>query len=173
MQIRPATPADAAAIETLLDAAFGAGRHARTAALLRSGATPFVGPSLVACSDSALVGSIQFWPIALVAHREAVPLTLLGPMAVAPAIQGQGVGRRLLAAALAAADGAGLDPVLLIGDLDYYGPFGFAAAATAEWTLPGPVERERVLLRQRVPRPLPRVAAVVPAAAVAPVAAHA
>ncbi len=165
MSIRPATPRDAAAIEALLDAAFGPTRHARTASLLRRGARPIEGPSLVACDDrGALAGSIQFWPIALVGAGALERLTLLGPMAIAPALQSLGLGRRLLAASLAAADAAALDPILLIGDLSYYGPFGFSAAATAGWSLPGPVERERLLLRQQELRPLPREARVVAAA---------
>jgi predicted N-acetyltransferase YhbS len=159
--IRPARPADAAEIDALLDAAFGPGRHARTASLLRAGASPIPGPSLVAhAADGELIGSIQFWPIALVADR-AQPLTLLGPLAVAT--PGIGIGRRLLADSLAAADAAGIDPILLIGDLSYYGPFGFDAAATGGWSLPGPVDPARLLLRQRDPRPLPHVGEVVAA----------
>ncbi len=165
MLIRPALPTDAAEIDTLLDAAFGPGRHARTASRLRVGAVPLVGPSLVArIDDGDLLGSIQLWPIALVADDDgAIPLTLLGPVAVARVARSIGLGRRLIAASLAIADDAGIDPILLIGDLSYYGPFGFTAAATAGWTLPGPVERDRLLLRQRVTRPLPRSAHVVAA----------
>lgn len=164
MLIRPAEASDAAAIDALLDTAFGHGRHARTASLLRRGATPLAGPSLVAVADDGgLCGSIQFWPIALVAGNERMPLTLLGPLAVVTL--GIGIGRGLLAAALRIADAAGIDPIMLIGDLSYYGPFGFTAAATGGWTLPGPVERERLLLRQRRAGPLPRSADVVAAVA--------
>ena len=80
MLIRPALPADDAEIAALLDAAFGAGRHARTASKLRVGATPIAGPSLVArcdgtdditpCTPGALLGSIQLWPIALIADDD-------------------------------------------------------------------------------------------------------
>ena len=48
---------------------------------------------------------------------------------------------------LAAADAGGAPPILLIGDAPFYGRFGFAAAATAGWQLPGPVDRARLLLR--------------------------
>ena len=190
MHIRPATPADTPAIEALLDAAFGSGRHARTAAQLRRGGSPIPALGLLAEARGALVASIQYWPIQLVAdgpsasraRREgdesALPpsgsrrggvagpieacraLTLLGPLAVAPAARDRGFGRRLLADSLARADAAGIDPILLIGDASYYGPFGFSAAATGGWTLPGPVERERLLLRQRGSTPLPAVARV-------------
>ena len=163
MLIRPARPADAADIDALLDAAFGPGRHARTASRLRAGAVPIVGPSLVARDAGGdLLGSIQFWPIRLTADAGAdLPLTLLGPVAVAGSARSIGLGRQLIGAALDIADATGLDPILLIGDLSYYGRFGFTAAATGGWTLPGPVERDRLLLRQRVPRALPAVAEVI------------
>lgn len=169
MLIRPATLADAAEIDALLDAAFGRDRHARTASLLRAGATSIAGPTLVArCDDPAecpssgpddLLGSIQLWPIVLITGHELIPLTLLGPVAVAHPARSLGLGRRLIAAALAVADAISLGPILLIGDASYYGRFGFTAAATGDWTLPGPVERERLLLR--TDRPLPRVARVI------------
>ena len=163
MLIRPALSDDAADIDALLDAAFGPGRHERTASKLRSGATPVAGASVVARGDDgSLLGSVQLWPIALVAGGTRTSLTLLGPLAVAAAARSIGLGRQLLAAALAIADRMGLDPILLIGDLSYYGPFGFNAAATGAWSLPGPVERERLLLRQRADRQMPRIAAVLP-----------
>ncbi|MGI4879443.1 MAG: GNAT family N-acetyltransferase [Janthinobacterium lividum] len=160
MDITPATPADFPEIEALLDAAFGLGRHARTASLLRAGAEPIAGVSLVAREGDRLLGSIQYWPIELVATDDVVPLTLLGPVAVAADARTLGLGRRLLAASLAAADARGLDPILLIGDASYYGPFGFDATATGEWQLPGPVERHRLLLRRSEATALPLVATV-------------
>ena len=114
-----------------------------------------------------MTGTIQFWPVALVAPGGTIPLTLLGPVAVAAAARSLGLGRRLIAASLAIADRDGLDPIVLIGDHSYYGPFGFTAEATGGWTLPGPVERERLLLRQRIARPLPHVGHLVAADSVA------
>jgi predicted N-acetyltransferase YhbS len=163
VEIRPATSADRPEIDALLDAAFGTGRHARTASLLRAGAQPIVGVSLVARDDGVLLGSIQYWPIALFTDYDAIPLSLLGPVAVAATARTLGLGRRLIAASLAIADARGLDPILLIGDASYYGPFGFDAAATGDWSLPGPVERERLLLRRIRSRALPVAATVRPA----------
>lgn len=166
MEIVPATDADRPAIEALLDTAFGPGRHARTASLLRARSAPIAGVSLVASESGRLLGSIQYWPIELVAS-DVLPLTLLGPVAVAAEARTLGLGRRLLAASLAVADTMRLDPILLIGDASYYGPFGFDAAATAGWSLPGPVERARLLLRRIGAGRLP-IAATVRAATFAP-----
>lgn len=154
-----ATAHDRAAIETLLDIGFSPARRARTAYRLREGATPTV--ELVFRDGDAVVGSIQLWPVTL---REpggrAHELTLLGPLAVDPARRGTGVGSALIAAALARVAG----PVVLIGDTSYYGRFGFSAAATQRWELPGPVERARLLVRNA--DGLPAVARLEAAAAV-------
>jgi predicted N-acetyltransferase YhbS len=49
---------------------------------------------------------------------------------------------------LAAAEASGADPLVLIGDPEYYGRFfGFTTEATGGWELPGPVERHRLLAR--------------------------
>jgi predicted N-acetyltransferase YhbS len=137
-----------AAIEALLDRAFGTDRHQRTAYRLRAGTAPLAGLSFALVEAGALLGSIQCWPVRFLGDDGAeVPLVLVGPVAVEPSRQQGGLGRRLTAAALAAADARGLN-LMLIGDPDYYGRFfGFTAAATAGWRLPGPVERHRLLAR--------------------------
>ncbi len=161
VDITPATRGDTPEIDALLDAAFGPGRHSRTASLLRAGAEPIAGVSLVARDGERLLGSIQYWPNELAADdANVVPLTLLGPVAVAVDARTLGLGRRLIAASLAVADARGLDPILLIGDSSYYGPFGFDAAATGDWQLPGPVDRHRLLLRQTGFMALPKIATV-------------
>lgn len=151
MQIDFAAAADGAAIAALLDSAFGPGRAARTASRLREGAAPFAAASFVARDGAALLGSVQCWPVALDDGRRSLGLTLLGPLAVAPAAQGQGIGGALMDAALAAVDAAGLPPVVLIGDAPYYARWGFTAAATGGWRLPGPFDPARLLLRQSDP----------------------
>lgn len=143
------------AIEALLDRAFGSDRHSRTAYRLRAGTTAIPALSLAAHDGGALIGTIQCWPVTFTADDgRAVPLTLLGPVAVEPARQRDGVGRLLMSACLDAAARAGLDgAIMLIGDPEYYGRFfGFSAKRTSGWRLPGPVERHRLLARgERVP----------------------
>ncbi len=161
MQLAPVTPGDAADIAALLDECFGPERHLRTAYRLRSAAEPV--PQLgrlMRAQDGRLIGSVQYWRLGLIAEGRMEPLMLLGPLAVTPAARRHGVGRRLLEASLALADGGHGAPILLIGDPGYYGRFGFSAAATAGWKLPGPVERHRLLLRRPAGGTLPHVAEV-------------
>lgn len=141
---------DQPAVERLLDRAFGADRHGRTAYLLRAGTAAIPGISLAAVEHQALVGTIQCWPVALAGDDGAItPLVLVGPVAVAPERQRDGIGRQLVAASLARAADEGLDgAMMLIGDPEYYGRFfGFSAERTGGWRLPGPVERHRLLAR--------------------------
>ena len=134
------------AVEQLLDRAFGADRHGRTAYRLRDGVAALTGPSLAAVDDGALVGSIQLWPVQFTGDDgRRVPMALVGPVAVEPARQRDGIGRMLVAAAL---ERMGDAPLMLIGDPEYYGRcFGFSADRTGEWRLPGPVEQRRLLAR--------------------------
>ncbi|MFK3889058.1 GNAT family N-acetyltransferase [Sphingomonas sp. NPDC079357] len=135
------------AVEQLLDRAFGRDRHTRTAYRLRAGTQAIADLSLALVEGHALLGSIQCWPVQLEGDDGSVwPLVLVGPVAIVPERQQEGLGRRLMEAALEAAQGG--PPLTLIGDPEYYGRFfDFDAAATALWRLPGPVERRRLLAR--------------------------
>jgi predicted N-acetyltransferase YhbS len=137
-------------VESLLDAAFGADRFGRTAYRLRAGMAMIGRLSLgLIAADGALVGSIQCWPVA---HRArdgaATPLVMVGPVAVDPAQQRGGHGRRLMTACLDAAGHHADGALMMIGDPEYYGRFfGFSADQTGAWALPGPFERRRLLAR--------------------------
>jgi len=136
------------AIERLLDAAFGTDRHGRTAYLIRDG-MPWL-PALsfgMVDEEGTLIGSLQSWPVALT-HGDGTqtPLIMVGPVAVAPSIQRTGHGQTMMDAAVAAARAHATEPLMMIGDPEYYGRFwGFSAECTGEWDAPGPFEPRRLL----------------------------
>ncbi|HWI85134.1 MAG TPA: N-acetyltransferase [Sphingomonas sp.] len=133
-------------VEQLLDAAFGTDRQARTAYRIRAGMLPIPELSLAAYEEERLVGTLQSWPIALHGPAGETPLILVGPVAVDPDRQQRGIGRTMMTAMLSRTEGC--EPLVLIGDPEYYGRlFGFIADATANWELPGPFERRRLLAR--------------------------
>lgn len=142
-------------VEALLDAAFGTDRHGRTAYRLREGVRAIPALSFAAIEDGRLMGSLQSWPIELAPEAGLpCPLVLVGPVAVRPDRQRDGVGRMLMqrlmeaAPAAARAGDAGAHALAMIGDPEYYGRFfGFTADATGGWQVPGPVERRRLLAR--------------------------
>jgi predicted N-acetyltransferase YhbS len=141
LAIRAERGCDIAAREALLDGAFGANRQLRTCQRLREGRAPAEGLALSAVRHARLVGTVRLWHVS----AGGVPALLLGPLAVDPACRGLGLGGALMHQALALASACGHSAVILLGDSSYYGRFGFSASKTAELSLPGPFERERLL----------------------------
>lgn len=135
-RIERETPADREAVETLVLAAFGPGRFAKTAERLRERAG--VAAGFVIRSRGVVIGSVRLWNIRL-GDRAAV---FLGPIAVEASLRSGGMGAALVGACLEQAGEAG---VLLVGDPPYFSRFGFEPAPLAR--LPGPVDQRRVLWR--------------------------
>ena len=146
------------AVEALLDAAFGPGRQQRTAYKIRAGMPPIAHLSFAALdARGTMVGLLQSWPIALIDGKGTEhPLVMVGPVAVLPTLQQGGIGKELMRELMAQARARACDPLMMIGDPEYYGRFfGFSAAGTAGWEAPGPVERHRLLAQSVDGRPLP------------------
>ena len=137
-------PQDQAEIETLLDLAFGIGRRAKTSYRLREGNVAATGLSLIVREEGfGLVGSISFWPV-LIGEAQTAAL-LLGPLAIHPQRQNQGIGRSLLHDSLARAKALGHKLIILIGDAPYYLKAGFQYAPEGQIEMPGPVDPKRLL----------------------------
>ncbi len=137
-------PADAEAIEHLLDLSFGLSRRTKTSYRLREGSIPAPGLSLVVRdAEVELAGAISFWPLSIGTAK--TPALLLGPLAVHPQRQNLGIGMALMRQSLTEAIRQGHSLALLVGDLPYYGRVGFQQAPEARFTLPGPVDSKRLL----------------------------
>ncbi|VWX59889.1 GNAT family N-acetyltransferase [Sphingorhabdus sp. 109] len=157
--IIPLAEIDPQLVEALLDAAFGADRHNRTAYRLREGMDMLEGLSLAAVDQEKheLLGSIQCWPIALTDEEgKKYPMIMVGPVAVYPDFQREGIGRAMMTALLQEIQPNDPLPLVMIGDPEYYERFfGFSAEKTAGWTLPGPWEPSRLLVRCNPAQTLP------------------
>lgn len=153
----PLDAVDPALVEALLDRAFEPERHTRTAYKVREGMDWLPALSFAALDPAEmLVGTIQCWPVALTDPAgRAHPMIMVGPVAVLPEHQSQGYGKALMTASLGAIDPRAPLPQVMIGDPEYYGRWGFANAGTAGWTLPGPYEKHRLLVRANNPAVLP------------------
>ncbi len=98
---------------------------------------------------------------------------LLGPVAVDEAQRGTGLGGRMIRRGLAAATALGHRAVILVGDVPYYGRFGFDAEPARRLILPGPVDTRRFLALALVPGALSRAEGIVrPTGLAAPVVRH-
>ena len=132
-------------VEALYDLCFAPGREALSSYRLRDGVDPVAGLSLVARdADGILAGAIRYWPVKI----GAVQSLLLGPVAVHPTHQGEGLGRSLIEDSLQRAAPLGWQRVMLVGDASYYKRFGFAKLEAV--VMPPPTNPERVLGRALV-----------------------
>jgi len=127
-------------VEALYDLCFAPGRTALSSYRLREDVAPVQGLSHVARdADMILAGAIRYWPVRI----GAVTALLLGPVAVHPTRQGEGLGRALINESLAQAAPLGWERVILVGDAPYYGKFGFVHLPDVQ--MPPPTNPERVL----------------------------
>jgi predicted N-acetyltransferase YhbS len=136
LRIEIEAPADAAAVEALVLVAFGPGRFAKTAERLRERAR--IAAGFVARENGTIIGSVRLWAITI----DGQPALFLGPIAVSAANRRAGLGADLVQACV---DHAGDSGILLVGDLPWFGRFGFRPAPDAR--LNGPVDQRRVLWR--------------------------
>ncbi|WP_101341799.1 GNAT family N-acetyltransferase [Cereibacter azotoformans] len=127
-------------VEALYDLCFAPGRTALSSYRLRDG-VPTVADlcALLRDADGTLAAAIRYWPVR-VADK---PVLLLGPVAVHPTRQGEGLGALLITETLAEARKLGWERVMLVGDAPYYRRFGFRKLERVE--MPPPTNPERVL----------------------------
>lgn len=142
IELTPECPDDWWEVEALFDLCFAPGREALSSYRLRDDVAPVDGLSLVARdAQGILAGAIRFWPVQV----GISPVLLLGPVAVHPTHQGEGLGGVLIRNGLDTALNAGWDRVLLVGDESYYGRFGFRRLNAVD--MPPPTNPDRVLGR--------------------------
>ncbi len=139
-------PDDSAEVEFLFDLAFAPGRTALSSYRLREGVAPVPELSLVARDDyDALAAAIRYWPVSIGAA--GVPALLLGPIAVHPTRQGEGLGALLITESLERARERGWRRAILVGDEPYYRRFGFSRDVARELDYPPPTNPDRLLAR--------------------------
>ncbi len=149
-RLSPALASDQPAIECLLDATFGLSRRAKTSYRLREGNQPIADLTCVVREEGlGIAGTISYWPLAI--GKTKTPALLLGPIAVHPERQNQGIGLFLMKETLAKAKALGHRLVLLIGDAPYYERVGFQQVPDGQMILPGPWSANRFLYLELVP----------------------
>ena len=133
-------------VEALYDLCFAPGREALSSYRLRDGVLPVA--ELCLClrdENGALAAAIRYWPVSVGAR----PVLLLGPVAVHPTRQGEGLAGLLIRDSLGRAREAGWERVMLVGDAPYYQRFGFSRLEGVR--MPPPTNPARVLGLELVP----------------------
>lgn len=144
---RAVHPADAEAIAALNRAAFGG--EVEVGIVERLCRDSLVAVELVAEQDGEISGHILLSWLPTVMDGRQVKALALAPMAVRPGLQKQGIGGRLIAAALDEATAAGGQAVIVLGHPDYYPRFGFSAALARN--LVSPFSGEAFMALELVP----------------------
>ncbi|MER7175117.1 GNAT family N-acetyltransferase [Streptomyces mesophilus] len=135
--IRPETAGDHQDVREVHTRAFGDGdRVPGLVEALRVAEAPLAPMSFVAVVDERVVGHVLLSATRLDAPRRIVDVLTLSPLGVAPRFQRQGIGTRLIAHALEAAESQGVPLVFLEGSPHYYGTRGFESAGAAGFRSP-------------------------------------
>ncbi|SHH84898.1 GNAT family N-acetyltransferase [Marivita hallyeonensis] len=138
--LSPETKEDWWEVEALYDLCFAPGREALSSYRLRDGVAPIAALSRVARDEAGILGgAIRYWPVRVSGHRTL----LLGPIAVHPTAQGEGLGGAMIRDSVEQARSDGWLRVLLVGDAPYYGRFGFERLPHV--IMPPPTNPDRVL----------------------------
>jgi predicted N-acetyltransferase YhbS len=139
-QLKEETEADWWEVEALYDLCFAPGRTALSSYRLRDGVPKVASLCLVLRDEGdTLAAVIRYWPVQVGGQR----VLLLGPVAVHPTRQGEGLGGLLILESLAEARRLGWERVLLVGDAPYYSRFGFTKLENV--VMPPPTNPDRVL----------------------------
>ena len=145
MELAIEKPEDWWEVEALYDLCFAPGREALSSYRLRDGVEPVAGLCMVARDEAGvLAAAIRFWPVC-VGDAQAL---LLGPIAVHPTHQGEGLGGWLMIESMQAARALGWKRVILVGDAPYYSRFGFQV--NRQLKMPPPTNPERLMTAELV-----------------------
>lgn len=127
-------------VEGLYDLSFAPGRSALSSYRLRDNVEPVKDLCLTARDvDGVLAGAVRNWPVRIGAHQSL----LLGPIAVHPTRQGEGLAALLMGRCIVRAKDLGWARIMLVGDAPYYRRFGFSQLDGIE--MPPPTNPDRIL----------------------------
>jgi len=128
--VRAERSSDVESIRNVLEAAFGKALEADIVDGVRGSADWLPDGSLVAVGERGdIVGHVLVSRARVVADDgAATEIAVIGPVAVAPAVQRRGVGSELMHAAISASIARRLPVICLVGHPTYYPRFGFEPA---------------------------------------------
>jgi len=146
LTLRQETFDDISGIREVVCAAFGrAGEADLVDSLRRSGSLAL---SVVALVDDRIVGHVGFSQLVIGEKHEALALA---PVAVVSNRQRQGIGTALVRWSLEECRRMGHRLVIVLGEPEYYGRFGFTPAATCGIESPFPAPSEAFMMLELVP----------------------
>lgn len=153
--IRPEGPGDAAAARAVLVASFNRPAEAELVERLRCHDDTLI---LVAEVDGEIAGCLVFSAVTATGSGKRPVVAGLGPLAIAPSWQGQGVGTLLMNKGMEACEQRGIEVLVVLGHPDYYHRFGFRPAHTHGITCKWVVPEDAFMVKELRPGTLSRIA---------------
>jgi len=132
IHVRTETTEDYEGIDEVNRQAFEQEFEGRMVRKIRQGQNFIEELSLVALDETDIVGHILFSKIRIQGESEHETLAL-APIAVKPAFQQKGIGKKLVRAGLKKAKELGFGSVIVLGHSDYFPQFGFQKAS--QWNI--------------------------------------
>ncbi len=124
MKIRSEQPRDCGAIRAVHEASFPTPLEARIVDGLRAAGRLSV--SFVAEDNGHVVGHVALSPVSIADAEVGLGL---GPVAVLPEFRWRGIAAKLIAEGLGECQRIGCGIVVVVGEPEYYGRFGFVSAS--------------------------------------------
>lgn len=142
IQIRADKSENDAQIENLMKLAFGPGRFTKAAHFLRLGNETEHTLSRIAFYDGKLIGACRIWPII---SENGTKAHFLGPILISPDFRNLGLGQLLVSSCIDAIERENDKGILLVGDVEFFGKFGFEPIPMGQIKLPLPALNGRIL----------------------------
>ena len=131
-------------VERLLDLVFTPRRKLLSSYQLRDTNNKVKELSYVIKDNSNnVVASIRFWEIKIYRHRSRG--LLLGPLAVHPIYQSEGLGEKLVLKSIEQAQADKWNWIVLVGNEEYYSKFGFNKKSTRDISIGDGLDNKRLL----------------------------
>ena len=140
--IREEKKTDNKKIFLLEEDVLGPGRYARPSFRLRENLERNIKYSKVYNQGKTIIGSIRYFNCKI-QNNDGL---MLGPLIVDQKFKGRGVGKELVNKSISGINETNIDFIILIGEFDYYGQFGFETNSNLYFSLN--VRKEKILLKK-------------------------
>lgn len=153
LRVRHSEEADLGAILSIHKKAFGRDAESNLVKGILASSQRDQELSLIACRENEpdepdeLVGHILLSRVRL-SDSTSEKVLALAPLAVLPAVQKKGIGSALVKASINLANDLGFAAIIVLGDGDYYGRFGFEVSSIFGIFPPFEVEEENFRLKR-------------------------
>jgi putative acetyltransferase len=159
--VRGEKEADRETVYEINKLVFGSETEPKLITALRKGKSYIKGLSLVAVKEEKILGHAIFTRAFIVNRGRRFKCLVLGPMAVRPEFQKQGIGKKLIEEGFERAKELGFSAIAVLGHETYYPKFGFIPASQKNIKTSFKVPDENFMIVELVPNALKGISGMV------------